>query len=219
MDVQTGGRIYDDVNIRRANTIWSWQSTDVPVLTVAVKKHRHVLVSTLAIELWLVRLFACSTQATTWGGTILKAKPLVVHSPVLWGSAWSVGNTSRTHSKTMKRHIGLRVYIIKCTHNLALNFVRNQTNLYPRSTMAFFYPYYEVLTIIGMILLLMATPFHLNMKGTSTWPFILWSFIWCLLRTVNGIVWHDRMDNIAPIWCDICTSLWPPMQREISYHQ
>ena len=84
------------------------------------------------------------------------------------------------------------------------------------NTMAFFYPYYEILTIIGMILLLMATPFHLNMKGTSTWPFILWSFIWCLLRTVNGIVWHDRMDNIAPIWCDICGSLLSTPQKELS---
>ena len=89
----------------------------------------------------------------------------------------------------------------------------------PLHTMAFFYPYYEILTIIGMILLLMATPFHLNMKGTSTWPFILWSFIWCLLRTVNGIVWHDRMDNIAPIWCDICGFLWSPLQTELSEHR
>ena len=45
---------------------------------------------------------------------------------------WSVGNTSRTHSKKKNRHIGLRVYIIKCTHNLALVLVRDQTNLHPR---------------------------------------------------------------------------------------
>ena len=75
-------------------------------------------------------------------------------------------------------------------------------------TMAFFYPYHEILTIIGMILLLMTAPFHLTTKGISTWPFLLWSFIWCFLRTVNGFIWSNRTDNIAPLWCDICGSLW-----------
>ena len=71
-------------------------------------------------------------------------------------------------------------------------------------TMAFFYPYYHIITIFGMILLLMAAPFHFNTQGASVWPFILWLFILCLLNTINGIVWRNHMDNIAPTWCDLC---------------
>ena len=81
------------------------------------------------------------------------------------------------------------------------------------STMAFSYPFYQVLTILGMVLVLMATPFHLNMRGASTWPFIFWLFIWCLLSIVNSIVWRDNMDIIAPTFCDICASFLSPLQR------
>ena len=81
------------------------------------------------------------------------------------------------------------------------------------STMAFSYPFYQVLTILGMVLVLMATPFHLNMRGASTWPFIFWLYIWCLLSIVNSIVWRDNMDIIAPTFCDICASFLSPLQR------
>ena len=170
------------------------------------------------------RLCVCPTGAATRGGTVLKARLLVIHSLVfkvkIGGSRLSAGNTSRSHSHTINRRVGSgprrRIHFI----NARITWFWYLWTTKPRSTlastMAFFYPYYEILTIIAMILLLMATPFHLNMKGTSTWPFMLWSFIWCLLRTVNGMVWHDRMDNIAPIWCDICGSLWSPPQTELS---
>ena len=80
-----GEGIYDDVNVnlRHANLIYHLgQSTDT-VLTVADKKHRVALVSSLAIELSPLailrgRLFVRGHC----GGTVLKARSLVIHSPV-----------------------------------------------------------------------------------------------------------------------------------------
>ena len=159
------------------------------------------------------------TEAATRGGTVLKASLLVIHSLVfkvkIRGSRYSVGNTSRAHSHTINRRIGHRRMVYKCTDNLVLVLVHDKTSFYPcqHCTMSYSYPFYQILTILGMVLLLMATPFHLNMKGSSTWPFIFWLFIWCILATVGSIVWRDRMEIISPTWCDICASLWSPLQR------
>ena len=146
------------------------------------------------------RLCVCPTGAATRGGTVLKARLLVIHSLVfkvkIGGSRLSAGNTSRSHSHTINRRVGSgprrRIHFINARITWFWYLCTTKPRSTLASTMAFFYPYYEILTIIAMILLLMATPFHLNMKGTSTWPFMLWSFIWCLLRTVNGHLGHSN---------------------------
>ena len=33
---------------------------------------------------------------------------------------------------------------------------------------------------------------------------IFWSGTSCLIHFVNAIIWHDNVDNVAPVWCDIC---------------
>ena len=79
--------------------------------------------------------------------------------------------------------------------------------------MAFFYPYYHIITIFGMVLVAMATPIHLTTQGGPVVPYIIWQLIWGLLNTVNGLVWHDHTENIAPIWCDICKPLSFPLRK------
>ena len=95
------------------------------------------------------------------------------------------------------------------SHISSVRFVRHA---YPSSLLLLFemdpsYPAFPIAALIGLILVLIPFPWHLQAWNSGTCLFMFWSALISLNLFVNSIVWHGNALNPAPIWCDICASL------------
>jgi len=43
-------------------------------------------------------------------------------------------------------------------------------------------------------------------QNTGTCLYMAWTGLACLIGFINGVIWSDNVNNIAPVWCDICMS-------------
>lgn len=66
------------------------------------------------------------------------------------------------------------------------------------------YPLFPVFALIGFVLCLIPLPWHLQAWNSGTCAFMIWTASLCLVEFINAIVWSGNVDNVAPIWCDIC---------------
>ena len=67
----------------------------------------------------------------------------------------------------------------------------------------FFSPYYEVVVVIGLVLLALVAPSQFTARNTGTILYICWVFLGNLIVLINKLVWPDHALNIAPVLCDI----------------
>ncbi|ESK91508.1 pheromone receptor [Moniliophthora roreri MCA 2997] len=64
---------------------------------------------------------------------------------------------------------------------------------------------YSAFAFLGFILMTIPLPWHLEAWNTGTCCYMIWTGLGCLNMFINSIVWKGRVDNIAPVWCDIST--------------
>ena len=69
------------------------------------------------------------------------------------------------------------------------------------------YPLFPIFAFLGFILPLIPLPWQLEAWNTGTVYFILWSSLASLNLFINSIIWAGNVKDVAPIWCEICTSL------------
>ncbi|KIK60413.1 hypothetical protein GYMLUDRAFT_607116 [Collybiopsis luxurians FD-317 M1] len=62
---------------------------------------------------------------------------------------------------------------------------------------------YFALSLLAFILVFIPFPWHLKAKNTGTCLFMGWIGLACLVFSINSLLWNNRIDNFAPIWCDI----------------
>ncbi|KAF8905142.1 fungal pheromone STE3G-protein-coupled receptor [Mucidula mucida] len=62
---------------------------------------------------------------------------------------------------------------------------------------------YSVFSFIGFVLCMMPLSWHLQAWNIGTCAFMLWTGFGCLNYFINSVIWNGRLDNVAPVWCDI----------------
>ncbi|EPQ55600.1 STE3-like pheromone receptor, partial [Gloeophyllum trabeum ATCC 11539] len=70
------------------------------------------------------------------------------------------------------------------------------------------YPLFPVFSFLGFILALTPLSWHLQAWNAGTCLYMLWAGLGSLNMFVNAVVWDGRIDNIAPVWCDISTKFF-----------
>jgi len=71
------------------------------------------------------------------------------------------------------------------------------------------YPLTQIGSFIGLVLSVapLASYLSLHSWNTGIWMYAFWVGIMNLTNFVNTIVWHNNVDIIIPVWCDIVTKL------------
>ncbi len=69
------------------------------------------------------------------------------------------------------------------------------------------YPLYPVAAFVTAALVLIPFGWHLQAWNAGTCLYMFWTALTCLNFGVNSILWHGTAVDLAPVWCDICTSL------------
>lgn len=71
------------------------------------------------------------------------------------------------------------------------------------------YPLVPIANLVSCFLVVLA------LLGTASRPwnigvcmFAIWTALSCINTAVNTIVWKDNVENVAPVWCDICEIRW-----------
>ena len=78
------------------------------------------------------------------------------------------------------------------------------------------YPLSPILNFFGFLLALFPFPAQLQAWNVGAFTLSLWSASACFIVFVNTIVWREGVANVAPVWCDICTSDWHRRQRVLT---
>ena len=68
------------------------------------------------------------------------------------------------------------------------------------------YPLFPVVSFLGAVAAFVPLPWHLQAWNAGTCIYMFWAGFASLIQFVNSIVWHGNMENVAPVWCDICKS-------------
>jgi len=68
------------------------------------------------------------------------------------------------------------------------------------------YPLTPLGCFAGVLMSLAPLPLQLQTWNTGVFSLGLWLAVLNLCRFVNTVVWHDNVNNVAPIWCDISES-------------
>ena len=71
------------------------------------------------------------------------------------------------------------------------------------------YPLFPVVSLLGCVVSFIPLPWHLQAWNAGTCIYMFWAGFASLIQFVNSVVWHGNMENVAPVWCDICTSHVP----------
>lgn len=66
------------------------------------------------------------------------------------------------------------------------------------------YPLFSVFAFIGFVVALIPLPWHLQALNAGTCLYMFWASMSSLIQFVDSIVWHNSIEKVAPIWCDIC---------------
>jgi len=68
-------------------------------------------------------------------------------------------------------------------------------------------PAYAVFNFLGIFFILLPAGWHWSARNTATLLFIFWCLVSVVPAAINSVVWYDRVDIKAPIYCDIVTKL------------
>jgi pheromone a factor receptor len=69
------------------------------------------------------------------------------------------------------------------------------------------YPAFPIFSFLGFVLVLVPLPWHFQAWNSGTCLFMIWTALSCLIGFINSLVWMDNVNDVAPVWCDICVSL------------
>ncbi|KLO11589.1 fungal pheromone STE3G-protein-coupled receptor [Schizopora paradoxa] len=69
------------------------------------------------------------------------------------------------------------------------------------------YPITPIGCFMGVVLTLLPLISHVRKLGLGVWGFALWTAVGNFITFVNSIIWHNNVDIVAPVWCDISTKL------------
>ncbi|KAF8149601.1 GPCR fungal pheromone mating factor, partial [Mycena galopus ATCC 62051] len=69
------------------------------------------------------------------------------------------------------------------------------------------YPAFQILSFLGFVLALIPLPWHLQTWNAGPCLFMLWTALSCLNGFINSIVWANSIEDVAPVWCDICAMM------------
>ena len=84
------------------------------------------------------------------------------------------------------------------------------------------YPLTPLGSFIGFFLFIAPLISHLNFhsRNTGIWMCALWIASMNMINFVDTIVWHNNVNIIIPVWCDIgkCeeSRLWTKRHRSVS---
>ena len=67
------------------------------------------------------------------------------------------------------------------------------------------YPLLPIFFAIGTVLPLVPIPFQLQSWNTGIVSYASWCAVLCFFHLLNSIIWHDNVDDVAPVLCDIST--------------
>lgn len=64
-------------------------------------------------------------------------------------------------------------------------------------------PAYAVFNFLGIFFILLPAGWHWSARNTATLLFIFWCLVSVVPAAINSVVWYDRVDIKAPIYCDV----------------
>ena len=103
-------------------------------------------------------------------------------------------------AKPTRNKIWLSLQGISCQHILTKTAI-----ILPRSTMDPSFPLSPILNLLFAILVTLLLPWRFRALSTAVRMYILWIALSCICRAVNSTVWRNNVNDVAPVWCDICT--------------
>ncbi len=69
------------------------------------------------------------------------------------------------------------------------------------------YPITPIGNFIGVILALLPLISQIRKLSLAVWGYSLWIAVECFQTFVNTIIWHDNVNVVVPVWCDIGENL------------
>lgn len=88
--------------------------------------------------------------------------------------------------------------------HLQLRAAHRQALQSPRSMSDPTYPLFPVFAFLGFVVSFIPLPWHLQAWNAGTCIYMFWTGFASLIQFVNSVVWNGNVNNVAPIWCDIC---------------
>ncbi len=65
------------------------------------------------------------------------------------------------------------------------------------------YPITPIGNFVGVVLVLLPLISQIRKLSFAVWGYAIWVAVYCFQVFVNSIIWHDNVNIVAPIWCDI----------------
>ncbi len=65
------------------------------------------------------------------------------------------------------------------------------------------YPITPIGNFMGVILALLPLISHIRKLSLAVWGYALWIAVYCFQMFVNTTVWHNNVNIVVPVWCDI----------------
>jgi pheromone a factor receptor len=66
------------------------------------------------------------------------------------------------------------------------------------------HPGYPICATLGLVAVLLPSPWHWRAKNISTLGLIFWLSLTNLTIVINTSLWADNIVDRSPGWCDIC---------------
>ena len=67
------------------------------------------------------------------------------------------------------------------------------------------YPLFPLFSFLAFLAALVPLKWNFQASNTGVCAYMLWTSAACLNGFINSLVWHGKMHNPSPAWCDICT--------------
>ncbi len=65
------------------------------------------------------------------------------------------------------------------------------------------YPITPIGNFIGFVLALLPLASQIRKLSLAVWGYAIWIAVANFQTFVNTIIWHDNVDVVVPVWCDI----------------
>lgn len=67
-------------------------------------------------------------------------------------------------------------------------------------------PLYPILSFLAIVVSFIPFSWHFRARNVGTCSYMLSTGLYSLVEFINSIIWADNVNNVAPVWCDICES-------------
>ncbi|KLO07060.1 fungal pheromone STE3G-protein-coupled receptor [Schizopora paradoxa] len=69
------------------------------------------------------------------------------------------------------------------------------------------YPITPIGNFIGVILALLPLVSQARKLSVALWGYSIWVALFCFQGFVNSIIWHNNVNVVVPVWCDIVSKI------------